>query len=110
MPEVELLKLSIPVDSNSYKQLKQHGFNIGDTIYRVPASSYANYFVSNNVVLVQKYWKPGMPQNQMKKDEDSKQIIARLFPGREVIAIYSHSINRGGGCIHCMTHEIPVAK
>lgn len=107
MPEIELLKFTLTVDSSSYKRLKLHGFNIGDTIFRLPAASYCNYFVSNNVVLVQKYWKPGMPGSQRNKDEESRKIFEKLFPGRKVISIFTHSVNRGGGGIHCMTHEQP---
>jgi agmatine deiminase len=110
MPEIELLKFTFTVDSNSYEQMKVHGFEMGDTIYRVPAASYCNFFISNDVVLVQKYWKPGMPDSQRLKDEESIAIFTELFPGRKIIPIFTHSINRGGGGIHCMTHEIPAKR
>ena len=87
--------------------MAKFGFGLGDTIHRVPAASYVNYFVSNDVLLIPKYWKPGMTESQKEKDEEAKKLFARLFPTRKVFQIYTLSINRGGGGIHCMTHEQP---
>lgn len=107
MPDIEQLKYTHVVNNNSLQEFGQFGFEIGDTIYRVPAASYTNYFVSNKVVLIPKYWVEGMTKSQKQKDEEVKDIFEQLFPGREIIQIYTLSINRGGGGIHCMTHEQP---
>jgi agmatine deiminase len=108
MPEIMPLIFTMQVDSNNYSQMQLHGFDVGDTIYRVPAASYCNFFISNEVVLTQKYWKPGMSESQRQKDEESRKILESLFPGRKVVPVFTHSINRGGGGIHCMTHELPM--
>lgn len=107
MPEAELLKTVLRVDSSRYKSVRQYRLNIGDSIFLVPAASYCNYFVSNQVVLVQQYWKPGMPESQRRKDEESLEIFKKVFPGRKLVTIYPISINKDGGGIHCMTHEQP---
>jgi len=110
MPEVDQLKFTFTVEEEDYKRFKDFGLNKGDTIYRVPATSYCNFFVSNNVVLIPKYWKRGMSETQRQKDEEVMKIFTQLFPDRRVIQIYTLTINRGGGGIHCMTHELPTSK
>lgn len=110
MPEIEQLKYAMVIEQSDIKRFRDFGFNAGDTIYRLLAASYCNYFISNNVVLLQKYWKPGMPETQKQKDEEVRKIFAQLFPDRQIIQIHSRTVNRGGGGLHCMTHEVPVSK
>jgi agmatine deiminase len=110
MPEIEQLKYSMTIGESDYKRFKDFGFKIGDTINRIPAASYCNFFISNNAVLLQKYWEPGMSDTQKQKDDEVNKIFTQLFPNRKVIQIYSRTVNRGGGGIHCMTHELPISK
>lgn len=110
MPEAEQLKYAVPVEQSDLRQFKDFGFKIGDTINRIIAASYCNYFISNNVLLIQKYWQPGMSDSQRQKDEEALHLFAKLFPGRQIIQIYGRTVNRGGGGLHCMTHEVPEAK
>ncbi len=107
MPEIEQLKFTQVLDSNTVRNVKQFGFSVGDSIYRIPAASYLNFFVSNNVVLIPKYWKPGMHESQFKKDQEAKNLFSKLFPQKKIVQIFTLGINRGGGGIHCMTHEQP---
>jgi agmatine deiminase len=107
MPEIEALKFKLPVDDSNVGTYGRHGFQKGDTVFRMPAASYVNYFVSNDVVLIPKYWKNGMADSQKRKDEEVRQLFVKLFPGREVVSIYALGINRGGGGIHCATRELP---
>jgi len=110
IPEIEDLKYTTTIEESDSIRFKDFGFKTGDSIYRIPAASYCNYFISNKVVLIQKYWEPGMSDTQKQKDEEVKKIFTKLFPDREVIQIYSRTVNRGGGGIHCMTHELPFSK
>jgi len=110
MPEIEQLKYAMTIQESDYKRFKDFGFKIGDTINRIPAASYCNFFISNKVVLLQKYWEPGMSDSQKQKDAEVNKIFTQLFPDRQVIQIYSRTVNRGGGGIHCMTHEQPISK
>jgi len=107
MPEIEQLKFTLAATESDAKRYKDFGINKGDTMYRVPAASYCNFFVSNEVVLIPRYWKPGMTESQKQKDEEVKKVFTQLFPGRQVIQIFTLQVNRGGGGIHCMTHELP---
>ena len=106
-PEIEQLKHTYVIESSVSEEFKSFGFKEGDTIFRVPACSYLNYFVSNNIVLIPKYWQTGMHRSQKQKDKEAKKLFTKLFPDRKVIQIYAIGVNQGGGGIHCMTHEQP---
>jgi len=110
MPEIEQLKFTLTASESDSKRFKDFGINKGDTIYRIPAASYCNFFISNKVVLIPKYWKPGMSESQKQKDEEVLNTFTRAFPGRQIIQIYTLQVNRGGGGIHCMTHELPPSE
>lgn len=110
VPEIEQLKFTLTASESDAKRFKEFGINRGDTIYRIPAASYCNFFISNKVVLIPKYWKPGMNETQKQKDEEVKKIFIQLFPDRQVVQIFALQVNRGGGGIHCMTHELPTSK
>ena len=65
---------------------------------RLPAS-YANFYVANGLVLVPTFHDPN--------DRIALQIIADLFPDREVIGIHSVDLIWGLGALHCMTQQQP---
>jgi agmatine deiminase len=66
---------------------------------RLPAS-YANFYVGNTVVL--------MPAFNDPADEPNRKALARLFPGREVVAIDCSDLVLGLGTFHCLTQQVPV--
>ena len=66
-----------------------------------------NFFISNNVVLIAKYWKEGMPLKEKEKDETAKNILAGIFPDRKIIQINPLPVNYLGGGIHCITQQQP---
>jgi agmatine deiminase len=65
---------------------------------RLPAS-YANFYIANGVVLV--------PVFNDRNDRLALDIMADLFPEREVVGIYSGDLVWGFGTIHCMTQQEP---
>ena len=70
-------------------------------------ASYCNYFVTNGVVLVPRYWKEGRPQQMKVRDAQAALVLSAAFPDREVVAIVVESINLGGGGMHCITQQQP---
>jgi agmatine deiminase len=68
---------------------------------RLTDASYANYLVTNGLVLV--------PAYGCAADERAKAILAEHFPGRKVIGIPTLSLTEEGGAIHCVTQQQPVA-
>jgi len=65
---------------------------------RLPAS-YANFYIANGLVLVPVFNDPN--------DRVALDILADLFPDREVIGIYSGDLIWGFGAMHCMTQQQP---
>ncbi|HEV3041599.1 MAG TPA: agmatine deiminase family protein [Candidatus Angelobacter sp.] len=65
---------------------------------RLPAS-YANFYIANGLVLV--------PTFNDGNDRVALDILARLFPQREVVGIYCGDFIWGLGAIHCMTQQQP---
>ena len=65
---------------------------------RLPAS-YANFYVANGLVLVPTFHDPN--------DRIALNILAEVFPGREVIGIHSVDLIWGLGALHCMTQQQP---
>lgn len=65
---------------------------------RLPAS-YANFYIANGIVLVPVFNDPN--------DRVALNILADLFPGREIVGIYSGDLIWGFGAMHCMTQQQP---
>ena len=67
---------------------------------RLPAS-YANFYLANELVLVPTFHDPN--------DRVASNILAEVFPDREVIGIHSVDLVWGLGTLHCMTQQQPAA-
>ena len=65
---------------------------------RLPAS-YANFYIANGLVLVPVFNDPN--------DRFALDILADLFPDREIIGIYAGDLVWGFGTLHCMTQQQP---
>ena len=66
------------------------------------AASYVNFYITNGSVLV--------PAFGDENDEVAVKILTELFPEREIMPVKSRSIIVGGGNIHCITDQVPLAK
>ena len=65
---------------------------------RLPAS-YANFYIANDLVLAPTFNDPN--------DRVALNILAGLFPGREIVGIHCGDFIWGLGAIHCMTQQQP---
>ena len=68
---------------------------------RLPAS-YANFYIANGLVLV--------PTFNDANDRVALNILAGVFPDREVIGIHSVDLVWGLGTLHCMTQQQPAGS
>jgi agmatine deiminase len=68
---------------------------------RLPAS-YANFYIANGLVLVPTFHDPN--------DRVALNILAELFPDRDVIGIHCVDLVWGLGTLHCMTQQQPAAQ
>ncbi|MBV9504468.1 MAG: agmatine deiminase family protein [Acidobacteriia bacterium] len=67
---------------------------------RLPAS-YANFYIANGLVLA--------PTFNDARDRTALAILAKAFPGREVVGINCTELIWGLGALHCMTQQQPAA-
>lgn len=65
---------------------------------RLPAS-YANFYIANSLVLAPVFNRPN--------DRIALNLLAELFPSREIVPIYSGDFIWGLGAMHCMTQQQP---
>ena len=68
---------------------------------RLPGS-YINFYIANKCVVVPQF-------NQTRWDEAAVKTLTSLFPGRDVIGVQARGILIGGGNIHCVTQQVPLA-
>ena len=66
---------------------------------QLPAS-YANFYIANDVVLAPVFNDPN--------DRVALDTLAKVFPSREIVPIYSGDLIWGFGALHCMTQQQPV--
>ncbi len=67
---------------------------------RLPAS-YANFYIANGLVLMPTFHDPN--------DRVALNLLAEVFPDREVIGVHSMDLIWGLGALHCMTQQQPAA-
>jgi len=65
-------------------------------------SSYVNFYLANGGVV--------MPSFDDPNDERARGVIADCFPGRDILQLDALDIVEGGGGIHCITQQEPVAS
>jgi agmatine deiminase len=65
---------------------------------RLPAS-YANFYIANDRVLVPTFNDPS--------DRQALNILASVFPDRQVVGIHAVDLVWGLGTLHCLTQQQP---
>jgi agmatine deiminase len=68
----------------------------GETV----ATGYLNLYVCNGAVIV--------PVAGAETDDEALAIIARAYPGREIVPVPGSVLAYGGGGPHCITQQVPV--
>jgi agmatine deiminase len=68
---------------------------------RLPAS-YANFYIANDRVLVPTFNDPA--------DRRALEVLAGLFPDREVVGIHALDLVWGLGTLHCLTQQQPAGR
>jgi agmatine deiminase len=63
------------------------------------AASYLNFYICNRAVIV--------PVAGADTDQEALEIIARAYPGREIVPVPGLVLAYGGGGPHCITQQVP---
>ena len=63
--------------------------------------SYINHYVCNGAVILCAFDDAG--------DEKAKKVLAKAYPGREIVLVDARPLFARGGGIHCITQQQPKA-
>jgi agmatine deiminase len=66
------------------------------------AGSYVNFYIGTRRVV--------MPLLDTRRDGAALRTLQELFPKREVVGVPGREILLGGGNIHCVTQQVPLAR
>jgi agmatine deiminase len=101
---IDTTKYSYPVSQliDEYPELKKQS-----VVKFLPAVSYLNFVVLNDLVIIPEYWREGFPERCKTDDVKVKQLFQNLFPSKKIIAINPWGMNYAGGGVHCWTQQIP---
>ncbi len=66
------------------------------------AASYVNFYIANGAIIAQAFG--------TETDAPARDVLARLFPDREVVQVMAREILLGGGNIHCITQQQPATR
>jgi len=66
------------------------------------AASYVNFYIANGAII--------MPLLDPRTDKAAAAKLKRAFPGRKVVGVPAREILLGGGNIHCITQQVPLAR
>ncbi len=111
LPQPPSIFETVTKEDPLFEDMKSLTFTDGsamtDAVKIVLAASYMNFLISNHVVLVAKYYKPGKRDDEVfkKRDEMVLELFqTKLFPDRKVIMIeQADLVNIGGGGMHCIS-------
>jgi agmatine deiminase len=66
------------------------------------AGSYVNFFIASSRIV--------FPLLDERSDDRAAEILSEVFPEREVVGVPAREILLGGGNIHCITQQVPLAS
>lgn len=88
----------------------EDGSTLPEVMLGVWNASYVNYVPTNDLVIVSKFWRPGLPSEIRKRDSEARAVLEEMFPGRKIVQVYAENLNRGGGGMNCITQQQPASR
>jgi agmatine deiminase len=70
-----------------------------DVDAEVFCASYTNFYIANGAII--------MPAYGIEADKAAAEVLAKAFPGREVVPVQINNLAHGGGGVHCITQQQP---
>ncbi|MDO9053098.1 MAG: agmatine deiminase family protein [Gallionella sp.] len=110
IPDLLIKYYQIPDAEIELFRQQEPALNAGDTVFLTAATSYLNYVISNDVILLPAYWHKGRPLSTRKKDQQAMAIMKKYFPERKIIQLDPTTLNFLGGGMHCITQQQPVIR
>ena len=113
MPLPKLMFSTLKPNDGVYEAIKDFTYNDGSIFPKgkpvkvIAASSYLNFLIANDVVLMAKYWQEGIAISIKSRDKAAEAVLKSVFPKKKIIGIDAFAVNLGGGGIHCITQNEP---
>jgi agmatine deiminase len=70
----------------------------------VVAIPYTNFYLCNGAAIVP------LGEVDLDMDEEALRRLRELLPGREVVGVPGRTLALGGGGVHCITQQVPLAQ
>jgi agmatine deiminase len=85
-----------------------HEFPAGEPVKVIAAASYLNFVITPSVILAQAYGGASGDAVNLRRDEEVREILTQVFPGRSIVMMDPIPVNLGGGGLHCVTLHQPL--
>ncbi len=106
-PVLEDVQIADTTNGWTQKELEWAGVSQGDTIIQIAASSYLNYVITNNLLIIPSYSEQTKGSESIKKDREVFEIFREIFPNHEIRQMNPSLFNWRGGGLHCRYKELP---
>ena len=73
----------------------------------VASASFVNFLVTNGVVLVPRFWRPGRSDAFRVADQRAAAVLADAFPQRQVVQVDVEALTFLGGGMNCISQQQP---
>ena len=82
----------------------------GDELSMVATTSYLNFIIANDLILLPRYGNKKSATSVLLKDEKMLKIMETLFPRHNIVQLNPLSLNWHGGGMHCITQQQPAGR
>lgn len=85
--------------------------NLGSNrIFVTPVTSYLNFIVTNNLVIIPSYTSTQPDDNLLQNKEiEVEEIFRKAFPTRSIVKVHAADLNSFSGGFHCISINNPLA-
>jgi len=108
-PVPDLVTRKFTVSGEQVSLYVEKGIEIhkGDEIRMVATTSYLNFIIANDLILLPRYGNGESAVSVLQKDEKMLKIMETFFPRHSIVQLNPLSLNWQGGGMHCISQQQP---